>query len=67
MKCPKCRKEVPPKDVDPRTEELWCNHCKKWRFYGTLESERVNGGTMKPDNVTEQLKRQYDGKADFNL
>ena len=67
MKCPKCNKEVPEKDVDRRTEELWCQHCREWRFYGILLSELGNGGSMRPDNVTEQLKREYDGKTDYYL
>jgi hypothetical protein len=67
MKCPKCRKEVQEKNIDHRTEELWCQHCRKWHFYGTLAGERVQGGTMKPDNVTEILKSEYDGKTDYHL
>lgn len=67
MKCPKCNKEVDAIDVNYQTEELWCKHCKQWHFYGMLLSELSNGGTMRPDNVTEQLKREYDGKTDFHL
>jgi DNA-directed RNA polymerase subunit RPC12/RpoP len=67
MKCPRCNKEVPDKLVDKMTEELFCKNCGRWVFYSTLQSEKVNGGTMKPDNVTEQLKREYDGTTDYRL
>ena len=67
MRCPRCKREVPDKLVDKRTEELFCKNCGRWVFYGTLHSEKVNGGTMKPDNVTELLKMEYDGKTNYRL
>jgi len=69
MRCSNCNNEVPEKDIYRRTEELYCQHCKKWRFYGKLTARypAAGGGTMKPDNVTEQLKREYDGKTDYYL
>ena len=66
-KCPECKKEVTDTCINPKSEELFCKHCGRWLFYGTLSSERVNGGTMKPDDVTEQLKREYDGTTDYRL
>lgn len=67
MKCPKCNKDIPEKDIRRKPEELFCQHCQEWRFYGSLRKRGPHGGTMKPDNVTEQLKREYDGKTDYHL
>lgn len=66
-RCPECHEVVAEKYVDTTTEELWCPKCKEWYFYGYLSSEHESGGTMKPQNVTQILKNEYDGTSDYHL
>lgn len=65
MKCPECGEKAEPQEVSEVTEERLCRKCGKWSFYGHLATGTTGGGTMKPDDGTEQAKREYDGTAKY--
>lgn len=59
--CPVCRTAAKVTKVRRDTEELYCDECKEWHFYGRLRKMGTGGGRMRPDNVTYVLDLIYQG------